>query len=181
MVRGMMIYSNNMEDGEALLTRDLLLRSGLQIDSVSLTTREIKTALGLRVIADYLFSEISLNEYKFLVVPGGRYVGEIIEKDTMIKKVVNEFYNEKKLIAAICAAPRFLGQLGLLDGRRFTCFPGCEKDMKKGIHLPNEKAVFDSNIITGRSVGTVIEFSALIVSKLVSEDAAKNLLKEIVY
>ena len=181
MIKGLMIYSNNMEDGEAILTRDLLTRAGIHIDTVSSIKKEVKTAYGVSVFADYELSEISLNEYEFLIIPGGKYVGEIVNQDVNIKALIMEFHEANKYIAAICAAPRFLGQLGLLDDKKFTCFPSSEIDMKKGIYLKNEKAVIDGKIITGRSVGAVVEFSALIIETLISKNAANKVIKEIIY
>ena len=179
-MKGLMIYSDNMEDGEALLTRDFLLRIGFKIDTVAYNKKEIVTAFGLSVFADYKYDEISLNEYNFLIIPGGKYVGQIIDKSKHINDVIVNFYERKKIIAAICAAPRFLGKLGLLNDKKFTCFPSCEIDMPKGIYLPNEKAVTDGLIITGRSVGCVVEFCGEIITNLLSKEAFDKLKKDIV-
>ena len=181
MIKGLMVFSNNMEDAEAIFTRDLLQRAGFKIDTVSFVKKEIVTAYGLTVIADYSASDISLDEYEFLILPGGKYVEEIIDKDTQIKDLVEWFNKENKWIAAICAAPRFLGQLGLLEGKKFTCFPSCEIDVKNGIYQKNEKAVRDGKIITGRSVGAVVEFCSLIIESVLSCETVKKIIQEIIY
>lgn len=66
-MKGLMIIGNNIEDGEALLTRDLLLRAGLKLDLVSIykSNRKIKTAYGLNIQADYAVNEVELFEYDF--------------------------------------------------------------------------------------------------------------------
>jgi len=63
MKKGLMVFSNNMEDGEALFTRALLVRGGLQIDTVSIGDKEVKTSYGLYVKADYTLEEINLDTY----------------------------------------------------------------------------------------------------------------------
>ncbi|MDL2292503.1 DJ-1/PfpI family protein [Acholeplasma sp. OttesenSCG-928-E16] len=180
MKRGLIIFSNNMEDAEGIFTRDLLIRAGLKIDVASSDSKDITTAFGLKVKTDYLLSEISPSEYDFLVIPGGKYVMEIINNDKVIKNLILEFHKSQKLIAAICAAPRFLGQLGLLSKTKFTCYPGCEIDMPYGIYQKDEEVVKDKNIITARSVAAVVPFCAAIIDDQLSKEAVSCLLEEIV-
>jgi 4-methyl-5(b-hydroxyethyl)-thiazole monophosphate biosynthesis len=181
-VKGLLVISHGMEDGEALATRALLRRA--QLDVVTITyenTLEIETAFGLKVKADYFATDVYLNDYEFVVIPGGGYVSKVVDQDTNIKELVKYFDKQDKLVAAICAGPRFLGQAGLLDGKSFTAYHGSEKDMPKGIYLPKEKAVRDHHIITARGAGAIYEFSYEIVKYLLGEEKAEALLKNILY
>ncbi len=181
-MKGLLVLSHNVEDGEALTTRALLRRAGL--DVVTLTfenTLEIKTAFGLHVKADLFAHQVHLDEYDFVVIPGGRYVSEVVDNDIHIKELAKYFDQNQKLVAAICAGPRFLGQAGLLNGRSFTAFTGSEIDMPKGIYLPTLKAVRDKNIITARGAGAVYEFVFEIISYLLGEEKAQALLNSILY
>lgn len=181
-MKGLLVLSHHVEDGEALTTRALLRRAGLDVVTITFeNTLEIKTAFELQVKADYFGHEVHLDEYDFLVVPGGRYVADVVDKDVHIKELVRYFDQHKKLVAAICAGPRFLGQTGLLNGVKFTAFTGSDKDMPKGIYLPQLKAVRDKNIITARGAGAVYEFSYEITSYLLGEEKAKALLSSILY
>src|SRR5690606_20466164 len=105
----------------------------------------------------------------------------VIDQDTRIKEIIKDFHQEGKLIAAICAGPRFLGRLGLLDGLDFTCFPGSEIDMPKGNYLRLSKVVSTERIITARSAGAVVEFAAEIVKKIQGFVEAKSLIDNILY
>ena len=90
-------------------------------------------------------------------------------------------YNEnKKYLAAICAAPSVLGMNGLLEGRHATCYPGFEEKLLGATAMP-DAVVMDGNIITSRGMGTAISFGAALVSVLVSEETAEDLLKAIQY
>jgi len=181
-MKGLLVLSHHVEDGEALTTRALLRRAGLDVVTVTFeNTLDIETAFGLQVKADFFGHEVHLNEYDFVVIPGGRYVAEVVDKDLHIKELVRYFDQNQKLVAAICAGPRFLGQAGLLNGRQFTAFTGSEKDIPKGIYLPKLKAVRDKNIITARGAGAVYEFSYEIISYLLGEEKAKALLSSILY
>jgi len=181
-MKGLLVLSHHVEDGEALTTRALLRRAGLDVVTVTFeNTLDIKTAFGLQVKADFFAHDVHLNEFDFVVIPGGRYVAEVIDHDTHIKELVRYFDQNQKLVAAICAGPRFLGQAGLLNGRQFTAYTGSNIDMPNGIYLPNLKAVRDKNIITARGAGAVYEFSYEITSYLLGEEKAKALLSSILY
>ena len=180
-MKGLLILSHNIEDGEALFTRALLKRAGF--DMVTLTfesSKHIQTAFGLNVQADAFLDEIDPNTFDFVVVPGGKYVAQIVDRDQHIKGLVKTFYQKKKLVAAICAGPRFLGQAGLLDDKKFTCFTGCDIDMK-GTYLKDLKAVRDGNIITARGAGAIYEFVFEVVKYFQGEDKAKALLDQVLY
>ncbi len=181
-MKGLIVFSTNMEDVEALATRALLVRAGIKMDSMTFeTSKEITTAFGQMIKADYIINEIDYDSYDFVVIPGGKYVAEVIDQDINIKALVTQFYQQSKLVAAICAGPRFLGQAGLLDLRNYTAYHGSEIDMPKGNYLPDKKAVSDQNIITARGAGAVYEFTYEIIKYLYDENKAKALLKNILF
>jgi len=182
MKKGLLILSHDIEDGEALFTRALLVRAGIEMCSITFeNTKDIQTAFGLLVKADKFAHEVQLSDYDFVVIPGGKYVHKTIGSDVDIKETVKSFYQENKLVAAICAGPRFLGQAGLLDDVNFTAFKGSEVDMPKGIYHPELKALRDGHIITARGAGAVYEFVYEIVSYLLGEEKAKALLNQILF
>lgn len=181
-MKGLMILSHQMEDIEALGTRALLRRAGIDLETATFEdTLEIKTSFGLNIKADSFAFDLQMNQYDFIVIPGGRYVAQIIDQDVNIKGLLKVFHQEKKLIAAICAGPRFLGQAGLLDGIHYTAYPGSEVDAPKGIYHQDKKVMNDQNIITARGAGVVYEFAFEIVKHLLGENKAQSLLRNIQY
>lgn len=181
-MRGLIVFSNDMEDVEALATRALLVRAGYQIDSVTFQpSKDIRTAFGLQVKTDYLENEIDIKNYDFLIIPGGKYVAKVVDQDINIKALAKHFNQENKIVTAICAGPRFLGQAGLLDEVKFTAYTGSEIDMPKGKYLPNKKAVEDNLFITARGAGAVYEFVYAIVKHFSGEKKANQLLESILY
>ncbi len=181
-MKGLIVLSNQMEDVEALGTRALLRRAGLDVIGITFEqSLDITTAFGLHIRADHFGKEVSKDDYDFIVIPGGRYVALTIDRDVEIQKLAKYFNQRHKLVAAICAGPRFLGRAGLLDGKSYTAFTGSEIDMPKGHYQPLHKAVRDQNIITARGAGAVYEFAYEIVRYLLGEDKAKQLLDNILY
>jgi 4-methyl-5(b-hydroxyethyl)-thiazole monophosphate biosynthesis len=70
--------------------------------------------------------------------------------------------------------------LGLLAGKRFTCYPGEEKKViAPGADWKQDRVVVDGNIITSRGAGTAGEFACAIIAKLVSEAEAKKLAERV--
>lgn len=181
-MKGLLVLSHNVEDVEALGTRALLRRAGL--DVVTLTYEEnlhILTSYGLTVKADAFMENITLENFDFVVIPGGPYVKETIDKDTMIQDLVRRFDEQGKLLAAICAGPRFLGRAGILDGKDYTAFTGSDKDAPKGNYHPEEKAIRDGNVITARGAGAIYEFAYEITKYLKDGKSADDLLEEILH
>lgn len=179
-MKGLLVLSHDIEDVEALATRALLKRAGLDVVTVTFEeTLDIKTSFGLRVKADHYAFDAHLEDYDFVIIPGGRYVAQVIDQDQHIQPLVRFFHEQKKLVAAICAGPRFLGRAGLLDGKNFTAFPGSEKDMPKGHYQPDRKVLTDGNIITARGAGVVYAFAYEIVQYLLGPDKADALLDNI--
>jgi 4-methyl-5(b-hydroxyethyl)-thiazole monophosphate biosynthesis len=181
-MKGLLIVHNDNEDLEVVGTRDLLIRADFDVTMATFgDTLDIELAYGTKIKVDSFMSGVNREDYDFVVIPGGKFVKHHVDKDTEIKDLVTEFHNQNKLVAAICAGPRFLGQAGLLDNRRFTAFTGAQSDMPRGYYHPDEKAVTDKNIITARGAGAVHEFAYHITYYLKGEHHAKALLKSILY
>ena len=127
-VKGLIVFHDQMEDGEAVFSKALLVRAGMNMTSVSMSgKKEIITAYGQSVLSDLLYEEVQLNEYDFLVIPGGKYVSFTLGKNEYIDQLIADFYRHDKYIAALCAAPAFLGRLGFLKDKRYTSYPETQK------------------------------------------------------
>ncbi|MFW5895088.1 MAG: DJ-1/PfpI family protein [Bacillota bacterium] len=180
--KGLIVFSHDNEDLEALGTRALLVRAGFDMTAGTYEdTLDITMAYGTKVKADAYIPDLDPQPFDFVVIPGGKYVKNTVDDDASIKWLLNIFNEGGKLLAAICAGPRFLGQIGLLDGKRFTAFKGNEIDMPNGTYLPEEKTVVDGNILTARGAGVVHEFAAEITRYYYGDEAAQNLLDSIMY
>lgn len=181
-MKGLMLLHNNMEDVESIGTRAFLERAGINVVTATFNRdKRVHTYYGVTVEADLLYREVNPADYEFLIIPGGRYVVNVIKDDVNIKNLVKEFHKQNKLIAAICAGPMFLGALGLLENKQYTIFPGCERDTDKGVLTQDKKVVVDGNIITARSVAAVLEFSYEIIKHIKGNAVAEDFLKGIYY
>lgn len=163
--------TTGFEEIEALGTVDILRRAGLEIKTVSLTNdKQVVGSHNIPVIADLLFSETDVNEADLLILPGGT---PKIDDHDGLKKYISTFVEKGKNIAAICAAPMVFGGMGLLEGKKATCYPGFEKYLKGAELKTSEPVVVDGNIITGRGPGLTINFALQLV-EIVSGKAKRD-------
>lgn len=181
-MRGMILLADEFEDLEAIGTIDLVKRADILLDTVSMNdTTSVHSKYGLHLNADYLVNEISLDNYDFLIIPGGSAVVKTHLQSKITEDIIWHFEKKHQLIACICAAPSILGKLGLLGKAEFTCFPGFERYVKDGIYQENKRVVVSKNHITSKSAGTVTQFAHAIIKYLKNEKVANQVLKNIHY
>src|SRR5690554_5547432 len=173
--------ANGFEEIEAISTIDILRRAGLKVLTVSIETEKWVTgAHNINIKADSLFDEQFFTQTKMLVLPGGMPGTNNLNEHAGLKKLISEFYTQKKYIAAICAAPLILGQLNMLANKKATCYPGFEKELKNAQIQNSQAVVVDDNIITAKGVGAAIEFALQLVEILVNKETAEQLSKDLV-
>lgn len=83
-------------------------------------------------------------------------------------------------MAAICAAPSVLGDLGVLKGKRAACYPGFEERLS-GAETVYDKVAVDGNVTTSRGMGTAIPFALALTEQLASREKAEEIKKGIIY
>lgn len=181
-MKGLLIYTNKCEDVETVGATALLKRAGFEIVTATFNdVKKITCVYGTVLKANNFVDELNLDEFDFLVLPGGSYVVNTYLQEVDIKNLVLKFNEKEKLIAAICAAPMFLGEAGILQDKNYTLFPGCERANFGGNLQQYYKVVADKNIITARSVGAVVDFVYQIVKSLKGYAIAEDFLKKIYF
>ena len=152
------------EEIEAVATVDVLRRAGLGVRTVSLTgDRTVTGSHGIPVTADMLFGEVLFDTAEMLVLPGGT---PAYNEHEGVRKAIKAFYDKGGKVAAICASPMVFGGLGILKGRRATCYPGFEKYLDGAVLETDRAVVVDGNVITGRGPGLTIDFALELVEIL---------------
>lgn len=174
------LLSDGFEDIEALGTIALLRRSKITCDIISVFNKKTITgAFHTEVVADHMMKKVNSNDYDGVFIPGGGHAKILRETDS-VKKLVQEFYDQKKWLMAICAGPTVFGVMGLLDGVKYTSFPSTEAFMPKGIRQI-QKAVRDGKFITGIGAGAVYEFAFEIISALMGAPMKEEVAKRTQY
>ena len=155
------LVADGFETIECLTILDILRRGGVRASLVSINdTRDVISAQQVSITCDEVFSDVDFDVYDYVVLPGGMPGTTHLRRDERVCDVVREFAATKH-VAAICAAPSILAELGLLEGRRATCFPGFDID-------------FPANIITASAMGQALPFALTVLEDIAGERALEK-------
>lgn len=173
-----MIYAfmaDGCEEVEALAVVDLLRRAGLETALVSVHDKEYTTgAHNITIRNDRMLKDIQPQPEDTLFLPGGGPGTANLKASERLGAMLKAHEAAGGRIAAICAAPSVLGLLGLLRGKRATCYPGFEGQLE-GAVCCTEPVVTDGTITTSRGMGTAILLGLELISLLVGEKRAEEI------
>ncbi len=164
------------EEMEALATVDVLRRAGLDVKTVSVSDKkEVSGAHSVTVVADALISEIA-GEAEWLILPGGMPGADNLYKCEALRSLLVEQNERGGRIAAICASPAVvLGQMGLLEGRQATCYPGFEH-LCRGAEIIDKRCVVSGNIVTANGPSSTLPMGYEILKIQVGREAADKVM-----
>ena len=172
--RAILFLAEGFEEVEAVTPVDFLRRAGIEVTTLGIGGREIRGAHDITVLADVPVEDFT-GDFDALVLPGGMPGAANIAASHAADALIRQAAAEKRLIAAICAAPSVvLYPKGVLDGRKATCFPGYEKEWKNA-SFSSDRVVVDGNLITSRGAGTAAEFALAVISALGFADTAEKI------
>lgn len=167
--------AEGFEEIEALTPVDVLRRAGCEVQMVSVSGNMlVHSSRNVGVQADILFENANYSEADMLVLPGGMPGSKNLDLHEGLKEKLLQADRNGKWIAAICAAPMVLGHLGLLQGKKATCYPGNEKDLI-GATSTGKAVEIDDNFITGKGAGSSIKFSLALVEVLIGKEKAQEI------
>ena len=174
-----MLLGTGFEETEAIAPLDLLRRAGVEVMTVGLNGLVIRGSHGICVEADMEIGDVDFKYLEMIVLPGGLGGVASIRGCKTAMEAVRKAWEEGKYTAAICAGPTVLADLGITDGKRATCYPGCEGQMGSAI-MVNEAAVTDGKLITGTSAGCAIPFGLALIAALKGQAEADRIAQQIV-
>ncbi len=178
-----MIYvllAEGFEEVEALAPVDILRRGNIEVKTAGVGGDMVRGAHDIWVKADMKIEDVDLSTVDGIVLPGGMPGTLNLQKDDTVNKLINHCSEKGLLICAICAAPMILGELGLLEGKTATCYPGFEEHLK-GAVLGKNPVEVSGNFITGKGPGASFEFGKAIVNYINGDGVGENILSQMQY
>jgi protein deglycase len=172
--------AEGFEEIEAVNIIDVLRRAEINVKVVSITNNlEVTGSHGIKIIADKLFQEVNYNLIDMIILPGGMPGATNLNNHLGLREQILNFYDTKKLLGAICAAPLVFGNLGILKNKNTTCYPGFENQLHGAIATGENIEVAD-NIITGKGAGVAIDFALKIVEIIKGKELANKLAQKMI-
>lgn len=163
----LMIVGSFVEDYEAMVPFQALQMLGHTVHAVCPGLKpgdKVRTAvhdfegdqtysekLGHNFTINYDFEQIVVDEYKGLVLPGGR-APEYLRLNPAVITIVRSFALNLKPIAAICHGIQLLTAADVVRGRKLTAYPTIAPEIRHAggeyIETPLDVAVVDRNLVT---------------------------------
>lgn len=174
------LLGTGFEEVEAIAPVDLMRRAGIEVQTVGITGKTVAGSHKIPVEADILPENMDLESMDMIVLPGGLGGVASARASQAALDALRWGWEHDRFAAAICAGPTVLADLGIPDGKKATCFPGCEGQMGKADMVPGVAALRDGKLITGTSAGCAIPFALELIKALKGSEAADKVAKQIV-
>ena len=175
-----MLLGTGFEETEAIAPLDLLRRAGVQVLTVGVTGKTVFGSHNIGVEADITIEQMDLTDLEMIVLPGGLGGVASARASEAAMSALEFAWKNDKFVAAICAGPTVLADLGITDGKNATCYPGCESGMGSAVVHKDVACVRDGKLITGASAGCAVSFGLALVEALKGKEVADAIARQIV-
>ncbi len=173
--------AEGLEEVECLAAADVMIRCGMDVILVSMSGERIVTGShGIKIVTDMLWEESVPEEADCIFLPGGMPGTNHLAEHKGLAAALERALGEDRRVAAICAAPSVLGNLGFLKGKKATCYPGFE-DSLNGAEYTSQGVVTDGLITTARGLGFALDLGLELAGLLVGKETAAQVKAAIQY
>jgi protease I len=165
------VATNGFEQSELEVPLNKLREAGAEVHVVSLEAGEIKgwdkTDWGNTVAVDKTVDEVSADAYDAIVLPGGQINPDLLRVEPKVLDLINAFWEQKKVVAAICHAPWLLVETGIVKGRKVTSYPSVKTDViNAGGRWEDSQVVADQGLVTSRKPDDLDAFCERIAEEI---------------
>lgn len=172
------MLADGAEPLEVVAPVDVWRRGGIEVTCVSIMdTKVVEAAQGLKLEADVLLGDVDLTSFDALFVPGGSVGVENLLQCDVLADALRAFMAEGKHVLAICAGPMVLNAADVLDGRRVTCYPGCEEGFPSNVYTDDAGVIVDGNLITAAGPGYALALGITGLEAMTTQARANEVAK----
>lgn len=167
--------ANGSEEIEALIVVDILRRGGVDIKTVSTSGSEfIDSSHGVQIKCDEMIETADFSDADLLLLPGGLPGATNLLDHEGVRNALLAQNAAGKKVGAICAAPMVLGELGILKGKKATCYPGFESHLL-GAEYTHELYTIDGNVITGEGPAATFPYAYAILGMFQDDQTVEGI------
>jgi protease I len=165
------LATNGFEESELKSPKEAMEKEGFTVEIISEKEGKIKAWAdgnwSREYTVDKTINNASASDYNALVLPGG-----VINPDKLISnedalKFVNNFFEQKKPVAAICHGPQILISAKVVKGRKMTSFSSIKDDLiNAGANWVDEEVVVDEGFVTSRNPNDLPAFNSKLIEEI---------------
>jgi protease I len=165
------LATHGFEQAELEVPLKKLKDAGATVEVVSPEKGEIKgwdsKDWGHPVKVDRNLAEVSADDYDAIVLPGGQISPDLLRVNAQALVFIRAFFDQKKVVAAVCHAPWLLIETGIIKGRKATSYRSIKTDViNAGAKWKDSPVVTDQGVITSRQPSDLDAFSAKIIEEV---------------
>ena len=159
----------NFRDEEYFVTKHILEEDGIDVTTSS-NSETSTSEFGKQVKIDVLLENVD-SDYDVIIFVGGSGAISYFDDSTALE-LAKKFFDEGKVVSAICIGPAILAKAGVLDSKRATVWAkpnkieGIEILEENGASYVNQNVVIDGKIITANGPEAAEEFGKKILEVL---------------
>jgi len=173
-MKALVPIANGCEEMEAVIIIDTLRRAEWDVTVAGLTAGTIEASRGVKLVPDTTWDQINPNDFDVLLLPGGFGGTQALCEHVGVQQALCDFSEKGKWIGSICAAALALYAAGILEGKKFACYPGVEEKLPSSVQPVDGTVVVDGHLITSQGPGTAFEFALKVIAECSSPNSAAS-------
>ncbi len=167
----LILATNGFEQSELDVPHTKLKEAGATVHIVAPEAGEItgwdQKDWGRAVKVDKTLAEVSADAYDAIVLPGGQMNPDTLRGTPEALTLIKRFFEQGKVVAAVCHAPWLLIDTGIAKGRRLTSYNTMKQDMiNAGAMWEDSEVVTDKGVVTSRKPDDLPAFVAKIIEEV---------------
>ena len=176
-MKALVPLANGCEEMEAVIIIDTLRRAEWEVTVAGISAGTIEGAHGIGLVPDISWDQVDPADFDVLLTPGGFGGTMALAGHEGVLQAIRDFDSAGKWLGSICASPLVLHAAGILEGKRFSCYPGVEEKLPSTVQPVDEVVVVDGHLITSQGPGTAFEFALRVISTCGSPEVASRIRK----
>ncbi len=149
MKRALIITGQGFQDDEVTYPYYFLKGQGFAVDIAAKEIGEIQGIIGRKILANKSFSEINIDNYDLLVLPGGVKALEKVRQEPSVIDFIYKWDSRGKIIACVCHGAQLMISAKIVKGRKISAYYSIKDDVNNaGAEYVDAPFVVDRNIIS---------------------------------
>lgn len=121
-MKALIIATDGFEDIELTYPYYRLKEEKINVRIASPNQKEITGKHQTSIEPELPIKNLEPKEYEILIIPGGHSPEHLRIEQPKSIDLVKSFYNQNRLITAICHGPQLLMSAGVLENKKATCY-----------------------------------------------------------